>query len=103
METGRNRLAARIRVNHDFDPFEGVIESFVTDLSRTGAFVRTRTKMTVGSRVDLYFTLLQAEMECVEGVGEVVRVQDDPPGVGVCFVELTPASRALIDRVLAAP
>ncbi|MEZ4394572.1 MAG: PilZ domain-containing protein [Polyangiales bacterium] len=102
MEPERRRLAARLRVNHDFEPFEGIIDAFVTDLSATGAFVRTRAAMPVGSRVDLYFTVLHAEMECVEGVGEVVRTQEDPPGVGVVFVELTPASRAVIERVLAA-
>jgi hypothetical protein len=40
-------------------------------------------------------------MEFIEGVGEVVRVQDDPPGVGVVFSELSPASQAVLDRLLA--
>jgi hypothetical protein len=31
----------------------------------------------------------------------VVRVQADPPGVGVVFVSLSPSSPAIIDRLLA--
>jgi hypothetical protein len=40
-------------------------------------------------------------METVTGVGEVVRVQNDPPGVGVVFSDLTPESAAVIERMLA--
>lgn len=103
MADDRRRLDARIRVNQDFEPFDGIIDAYVTDLSRSGAFVRTRAAMAVGARVDLYFTVLHPEMACVEGVGEVVRVQDNPAGVGVVFVSLTPSSLEVIDRVLVTP
>ena len=35
----------------------------------------------------------------VEGVGEVVRVSQSPPGMGVVFRRLSPASRSLIERL----
>ena len=43
------------------------------------------------------------DVETIEGVGEVVRVQDDPSGMGVVFTELNQYSQALIDRLLVAP
>lgn len=102
MRAEPRRLDARVRVNQRFDEFEAHLDAWVSDLSRKGAFVRTRAPLAPGERVALYFTVLEPEMACVEGVGEVVRVQSDPPGVGVIFVELTPSSQAVLERVLAA-
>lgn len=102
MSEERRRLEARIGINQEFDAFEGIIDEYVTNLSRSGAFVRTRASIPVGARVNLHFTVLHEEMDAVDGVAEVVRVQGDPPGVGVVFVELTPASVAVLERVLAA-
>lgn len=96
------RIEARVAINREFEPFEAIIDEYVTNLSRSGAFVRTRAKHAVGARVTLHFTVIHGEMEAIDGVAEVVRVQDDPPGVGVVFVELPPASRAVLERVLAA-
>jgi hypothetical protein len=33
-------------------------------------------------------------------VGEVVRVHDDPPGMGVVFTELSGYSKGLIEKLL---
>ena len=41
------------------------------------------------------FTVIMDDIETIEGVGEVVRVRDDPPGMGVVFTRAQP--------VLAAP
>ena len=91
----------RLTINQEFESFDAFIDEYVTNLSRTGVFIKTRTPLAVGTRVNLQFTVLHDDMELVEGVGEVVRVQADPPGIGVVFSELTPASQALIDRLLA--
>ena len=101
MSDERRRLEARIGINQEFDAFEGIIDEYVTNLSRSGAFVRTRAAIPVGARVNLHFTVLHEDMETVTGVGEVVRVQNDPPGVGVVFSELAPDSAAVIERMLA--
>ena len=39
-------------------------------------------------------------VETIEGVGEVVRVENDPPGMGVVFTELSQYSKHLIERLL---
>ena len=43
------------------------------------------------------------DIESVEGIGEVVRVETDPPGMGVVFRELNAYSKGLIDRLLTQP
>lgn len=101
MSDDHRRADDRVTINQEFESFDAFIEEYVTNLSRTGAFLKTRTPLTVGTKVNLRFTVLHDEMEFIEGVGEVVRVQDDPPGVGVVFSELNPASRAVLDRLLA--
>ena len=38
--------------------------------------------------------------ETVSGEGEVVRVHDDPSGMGVVFTKLSNTSQAIIERLL---
>jgi len=40
------------------------------------------------------------DIESIEGVGEVVRVDASPPGMGVVFRELSAYSKGLIERLL---
>jgi hypothetical protein len=40
------------------------------------------------------------EIATIEGTGQVVRVQDDPPGMGVAFTKLTRYSEDLLVRLL---
>jgi hypothetical protein len=40
-------------------------------------------------------------IETIEGIGEVVRVSDDPAGMGVVFRELSNYSQNLIGKLLA--
>ena len=61
---------------------------------------RVKTPLPVGTRVDLRFTVIMDDVETIEGVGEVVRVQKDPPGMGVVFVELSQYSRHLLTKLL---
>lgn len=97
----QKRADERLTINQEFESFDAFIDEYVTNLSRTGAFIKTKSPIAVGTRVNLQFTVLHDDMEVIEGVGEVVRVQSDPPGIGVVFSELTPGSQALIDRLLA--
>jgi len=101
MSDDHRRTEDRVTINQEFESFDAFIEEYVTNLSRRGAFLKTRSPLAIGTKVNLRFTVLHDEMEFIEGVGEVVRVQDDPPGVGVVFSELSPASQAVLDRLLA--
>ena len=89
----------RVTINHEFLSVEQFITEYVTNISRSGAFIRSKDPLPVGTRVNLRFTVIMDEIETVEGVGEVVRVSHDPPGMGVAFVELTSYSQKLIERL----
>jgi uncharacterized protein (TIGR02266 family) len=90
----------RIEVNVEFDSIEKFIHEYVSNISHSGAFIRTRDPWPVGTRMRLRFTILAADPEILEGVGEVVRVSERPRGMGVAFVELTDHSRELIAKLL---
>lgn len=95
--------AERLSVNQEFAAVEQHLSEYVVNVSRTGAFIRSKDPLPVGTRVNLKFAILLDEIEVIEGVGEVVRVDTDPPGMGVVFRELSQYSKNLIERLLTAP
>jgi uncharacterized protein (TIGR02266 family) len=94
------RREERVTINKEFESYDAFINEYVTNISRTGVFVRSRTPLPVGTKVNLRFTVIMDDIETVEGLGEVVRVHDDPPGMGVVFTELSTYSKGLIDKLL---
>jgi hypothetical protein len=100
MSEGDQRRETRVTLNKEFESFDAFVHEYVTNISRTGAFVKSPEPLPVGTRVDLRFTVIMDEVETIEGVGEVVRVQTDPPGMGVVFTELNQYSQNLLTRLL---
>jgi hypothetical protein len=98
MDSGRQD--DRLTINKNFDSFDQFIEEYVTNVSRTGAFIKTSAALDVGSEVNLKFSVVMDGVETIEGVGIVVRVEKDPPGVGVVFKELSGYSKELIEKLL---
>ncbi len=98
MNDDKRRVEERVTINQEFESFDAFIDEYVTNVSRTGAFIKTRAPLAVGTKVNLRFTVLHEDMETIEGVGEVVRVQNDPPGMGVVFSQLDEHSDAVIER-----
>jgi PilZ domain len=94
------RREERVTINKEFESYDAFINEYVTNISRTGVFVRSKTPLSVGTKVNLRFTVIMDDIETVEGIGEVVRVHDDPPGMGVVFTELSTYSKGLIDKLL---
>ena len=92
----------RVTINKEFESFDAFISEYVTNISRTGVFVRAKQPLPVGTKVNLCFTVIMDDIETIEGVGEVVRVHDDPPGMGVTFTELSSYSKELINKLLTA-
>jgi uncharacterized protein (TIGR02266 family) len=95
------RQEPRLTINKEFDSFEQFIQEYVTNISQSGVFIRTKTPLPIGTQVDLHFSVIMDGIETIEGVGEVVRVSDDPPGMGVVFRELSNYSQNLIGKLLA--
>jgi hypothetical protein len=71
----------------------------IGDISRTGALIVSKDSLPVGSTIDLKLPVAPGEF-VLEGVGEVVRNHEDPPGMGVLFIMLTdPSMNALKDFI----
>src|SRR6478672_8622950 len=102
MEDSQRRRDSRLTINKEFGSFDAFVEEYVTNISRTGAFVKTADPPPVGTEVDLKFTVIMDDIETIEGVGKVVRVQDDPPGMGVVFTHVSHHSQHLLQRLLTA-
>ncbi len=94
------RKDERVTINKEFESYDAFINEYVTNISRSGVFIRTKTPLAVGTRVNLRFTVIMDDIETIEGIGEVVRVHDDPPGMGVVFAELSSYSKGLIEKLL---
>jgi len=90
----------RVTINKEFSSFDAFLEEYVTNISRTGAFIRSKTPLPIGTKVNLMFTVIMDDIETIEGVGEVVRVEENPPGMGVVFREVSSYSKGIIERLL---
>ena len=97
------RVDERVTINKEFESFDAFIQEYVTNISRTGVFIKSTTPLPVGTQVNLRFTVIMEDIESIEGIGEVVRVHTDPPGMGVVFRELNAYSQGLIDKLLTQP
>lgn len=100
--TVERRISVRKTINHEFSSVDEFINEYVTNISRSGVFIRSDEPLPIGTRVNLRFTVIDQELETIEGLGEVVRVVEKGrnTGMGVVFVELSDVSRALIERIL---
>jgi hypothetical protein len=98
-DSGKSR-DTRVTINKEFESFDAFIQEYVTNISRTGVFIKSHKPLPVGTRVNLRFTVIMEDIETIEGVGEVVRVETDPPGMGVVFRELAAFSKDLIEKLL---
>ena len=97
------RAGERVTINKEFESFDAFIQEYVTNISRTGVFIKSQTPLPIGTRVNLRFTVIMEDIETIEGVGEVTRVEKDPPGMGVVFRELSAYSQGLIEKLLVQP
>jgi uncharacterized protein (TIGR02266 family) len=95
--------AERVTINHEFSSVEQFINEYVTNISRSGVFIRSKRPLSIGTKVNLKFTVIMDELETIEGIGEVVRVQEEPRGMGVVFVTLTAHSEDLIAKLITRP
>jgi uncharacterized protein (TIGR02266 family) len=102
--TVERRIETRQTVNLDFASVDEFIAEYVSNISRSGVFIKSEEPLPVGTRVTLRFTVIMDDLETIEGVGEVVRTIEKAPGVqagmGVVFISLTGYSRHLVERIL---
>lgn len=96
------RSHQRVPVNQEFGCIDEYIAEYVTSISQSGVFIRSKKPLPVGTKVDLEFSVILDDVETVEGRGEVVRVETEEGerGMGVAFTRLSADSKELIDRIL---
>jgi len=100
MSESDKRGDERVTINKEFESFDAFIQEYVTNISRTGVFIKSSTPLSIGTHVNLRFTVIMDDIETIEGVGEVVRVEREPTGMGVVFRELSAYSKDLIEKLL---
>jgi hypothetical protein len=93
--------AERVRVNEEFAPVAAFINEWVSDVSLSGAFIRSKDPLPVGTRVKLKFSLIMDELHVIEGAAEVVRTSAQPRGMAVEFRGLRGDGEYLISRAVA--
>ena len=108
---GPKRLHTRVGVNvqvkvssQDVDEF---VEHFATNISRAGIFIQTRDPKPKGT-ILLFEIQLKGGKAAIRGKGEVIwtrtRSEDEPstkpPGMGVKFLALDKASKAVVKRIM---
>jgi uncharacterized protein (TIGR02266 family) len=96
----RRRQEERVTINKEFESFDSFIQEYVTNISRSGVFIRSKQPLPVGTRVNLRFTVIMDDIETIEGTGEVVRVETSPSGMGVVFTSLSNYSKRVIESLL---
>jgi len=99
-EMEKQRRDERVTINKDFESFDAFIQEYVTNISRSGVFIKSKSPLPIGTKVNLKFTVIMDDIETIEGTGEVVRTSDDPKGMGVVFTSLTSYSKSLIEKML---
>jgi len=95
------RVEERVTINQEFESLDAFAQEYVTNISISGAFIKCREPLPVGTKVNFRFAILADDIEVIEGFGEVVRAQNDPPGMGVVFESLSERSAELIRALLA--
>ena len=98
--TNDRRQATRLTINKQFASFDDFVEEYVTNVSGSGAFIRTDSPLPISTEVDLKFSVVLDGVETIEGVGVVVRVETNPAGMGVAFKELGGYSKRLMEKLL---
>lgn len=96
----KRRRDERFTINKEFESFDAFIQEYVTNISRSGVFIKSKTPLPIGTKVNLKFTVIMDDVETIEGTGHVVRNSKSPKGMGVVFTSLTSFSKSLIEKLL---
>lgn len=99
-QPGHIPRAARVQINDEFAPVEAYINEYVSDVSATGVFVRSKDPLPVGTQVNLKFSVILDELHVVEASGEVMRQSRQPLGMGVAFRWVGPDAQKVIGRAV---
>ena len=66
------RREARVTINKEFESFDAFIQEYVTNISRTGAFIKSKTPLPIGTQVNLRFTVIMVTRGAQQELGIVL-------------------------------
>ena len=61
------RREGRLTINKEFESFDAFIQEYVTNISKSGVFIKSKSPLPVGTKVNLRFTLIMDDIETIEG------------------------------------
>ncbi|MFC1655166.1 TIGR02266 family protein, partial [Myxococcota bacterium] len=101
------RVGVNIQVKVSSQDVDEFVEHFATNISRAGIFIQCRDPKPKGT-ILLFEIQLKGGKAAIRGKGEVIwtrtRSEDDPstkpPGMGVKFLALDKASKAVVKRIM---
>lgn len=101
------RVNVTIKVSLKYPDRDTFVERFSQNISRAGIFVRDPKPLPMGSRVAFDYRLSD-NSQVMRGKGLVRWVRtpeeasepDSPPGMGIEFVDLDPATEMLVDEIV---
>ncbi len=104
---GNQRVDVTLKVQLQYPDRDTFVERFSINVSRTGLFIRARDPAPVGSRVRFEYRL-KDESRIFRGTGVVrwargvaeAKEPDEPPGMGIEFVDLDPLSEDLVTHIV---
>src|SRR3954451_789432 len=105
LELERRRVPLERKISLKFKEFRGFITEYSENISLGGMFIRTSSPKPPGTIFDFELTLAD-DFKLVQGIGEVVWIRqtdeasERPSGMGVRFLDLSPESRKLIQRMV---
>jgi len=96
-----SRAAIALPVMCRYESVLDFVETQSMNISESGMFIATRTPAPVGSKVDFNFSLADG-FTLLAGTAEVMRTVTSGParGMGIRFLDLDRANRALIARIV---
>jgi uncharacterized protein (TIGR02266 family) len=100
------RTLLSLKIRYKSASLEDFIERYSNDISRGGVFIKAQKPLAVGTLLKFDF-LLQDQSTLIHGVGRVVWRRDEheadannPAGMGIKFIKMDPASRAVVQRIV---
>lgn len=90
---------AGVTVRVEVASVDALFSEFTRNINEGGMFIATDKPLAIDESLELHFQL-PGTGEPVKATGRVVRIQEEPPGMGIEFEELDRAARERINELV---
>ena len=102
----RANVRTKVEVDYQIDSEDTFLFEYITDISRDGIFLQTRTPLEIGTQLVLKFDLPD-EGRSIHAVGKVIWInpyrpkgENLNPGMGIEFLNLSNEDKEAIGRLV---